>query len=287
MIVIDRIAEVRRTVAQWRRQGLRIAFVPTMGNLHAGHIHLVEQARALADRVVVSIFVNPLQFGEGEDFATYPRTPDQDRQMLEAAGTELLFTPEVAEMYPRPLAETTRIEVPGLSGILCGEQRPGHFAGVATVVNRFLNIVQADCAVFGKKDFQQLLVIRRMVEDLCLPVEIVGVATVREADGLAMSSRNRYLTREQRQCAPAIYRTLVQLRERIQAGEREFDNLEREGVELLRSAGFRPDYVSIRRLDDLQPPVSGSSDDLVVLAAARIGTARLIDNIPVALPDAP
>lgn len=280
MLKVESIQELRAIVQAWRRAGDRTAFVPTMGNLHAGHIELVRQARGLADRVVVSIFVNPLQFGVNEDFASYPRTLDEDRQQLGQVGTDLVFIPAVATVYPDGQEVQTRVLVPGLSGILCGASRPGHFEGVATVVCKLFNLVQPDLAVFGEKDFQQLSIIRRMVRDLCLPIEILGVPTVREVDGLAMSSRNGYLTPSERRQAPALYRVLRGLAERVRAGDRDFPRLEWEGIEALTAEGFRPDYLSLRRIEDLQPP--GVDDQrLVLLAAAFLGRTRLIDNLRV------
>lgn len=241
MIQIDTVEELRRQVRAWRAGRERIAFVPTMGNLHAGHVRLVEEARSRADRVVVSIFVNPLQFGPGEDFERYPRTLDADRKRLIGAGAELLFVPGVAEVYPRPPGEQTRVEVPGLSEILCGASRPGHFVGVATVVCKLFNMVQPDLALFGEKDYQQLMIIRRMVEDLALPVAILGVATVREADGLAMSSRNGYLTVEQRKIAPALQRSLQSVVEELVRGRDDYGTVAAAAREQLRDAGMRPD----------------------------------------------
>ncbi len=269
---------VREQVRAWRRGGERIAFVPTMGNLHAGHMSLVARARELADRVVVSIFVNPLQFSAGEDLSAYPRTPEEDAALLQAAGVELLFLPEEAEIYPRGRDGVTFVEVPGLSDLLCGASRPGHFRGVATVVNKLFNIVQPDVACFGEKDFQQLAVLRRMVAELDMPVEMVGVPTLRESDGLAMSSRNGYLTAEERQIAPALYQTLQTLAERLRSGESDYSLLQREGASMLEKAGLRPDYLEMRRTDDLLPP-HGGEGALVILAAAWLGRARLIDNL--------
>ena len=278
MHTISTISELRILIANWRNAGQRVAFVPTMGNLHAGHLHLVQRARELAPRVVASIFVNPLQFGAGEDFDKYPRTLAADSAQLAAAGLDVLFTPTVGEMYPDGTESMTRIEVPELSNILCGVARPGHFAGVATVVAKLLNIVQPDVALFGEKDYQQLLVIKRMVADLCLPVAIIGVPTVREADGLAMSSRNGYLSQEERACAPLLYQTLLGVVQCLQNGERDYALLETEAVARLRESGFRPDYVSIRRAHDLGEPTLRDSA-LTVLGAAWLGKARLIDNI--------
>ncbi len=277
MIIVETAEDLRQQVAHWRGMGERIALVPTMGNLHAGHLQLVRRARELADRVLVSIFVNPLQFGEGEDLDAYPRTLDQDRTRLEAIATDLLFTPPVSEIYHRACAEETRVEVPGLSDRLCGASRPGHFVGVATVVAKLFNLAQPDLALFGHKDYQQLLIIRRMVDDLCVALQIEGVATVREPDGLALSSRNAYLTAEQRRQAPALYRTLQQLAADIQAGEPDYRRLERDGLKVLQDAGLRPDYLQICRAADLLPADSGDRE-LVVLAAVYLGCARLIDN---------
>jgi pantoate--beta-alanine ligase len=275
---IARPAELRERVLQWRRKGERIAFVPTMGNLHAGHGSLVSRASKLAEHVIVSIFVNPLQFGPNEDFAAYPRTPDDDRQLLQSLNVEVLFAPEVDDIYPRGQESTARVHVPGLEDILCGAFRPGHFMGVATVVTKLLNLVQPDVALFGEKDFQQLMIIRRAAVDLCMPVEIVGVQTTRESDGLAMSSRNRYLLPEQRAAAPHIFAALERARVAIESSSADYIALEKAGAESLQQAGFRPDYFSIRDANTLQMP-NGDSKDLVILTAARIGRARLIDNV--------
>jgi pantoate--beta-alanine ligase len=282
MHLLEQVAELRQRVAAWRRSGARVAFVPTMGNLHLGHLTLVRVARTQADRTVASIFVNPLQFGPREDLAAYPRTLERDREMLAAEGTDLLFAPAVEAVYPRGQEAQTRVEVPGLSGILCGASRPGHFTGVATVVCELFNMVQPDLAVFGEKDFQQLLVIRRMTEDLSLPVEIQGVPTVREADGLALSSRNGYLTADERGRASAIYRALQAARDRLVEGTA-MDAVEAAGREVLSRAGLVPDYFSVRRSEDLAEP-QVADRELVVLAAAHLGKARLIDNLRVSLP---
>ncbi|HEY4367354.1 MAG TPA: pantoate--beta-alanine ligase [Steroidobacteraceae bacterium] len=278
MQIITRLDELRSRIAQWRRSGERIAFVPTMGNLHAGHGNLVRQAAQFADRVVVSIFVNPLQFGPNEDFAAYPRTPDEDRRMLEQLNVDLLFIPEVDDMYPRGQAATARVQVPDLDSILCGAFRPGHFTGVATIVTKLLNLVQPDMALFGEKDFQQLMIIRRATTDLCMPIQIVGVPTMREPDGLAMSSRNRYLTPEQRALAPRIFQELERARKALEGGARNFSALELAGSQALQQAGFRPDYFSILDAATLGAP-DKAEDGLVILTAARIGRARLIDNV--------
>lgn len=276
------IAELRIRVAAWKRAGERVAFVPTMGNLHRGHIHLVERARELVPRTVASIFINPMQFGANEDYAGYPRTLEDDSRQLEAVGLDLLFAPKLAEIYPRPLADMTQVTVPELSEILCGVSRPVHFGGVTTVVAKLFNMVQPDVAVFGEKDWQQLVIIRRMAADLDLPVEIVGVPTVREPDGLAMSSRNGYLSAEERARAPMLYSILRATAERLRAGERDCAALEAEAKSRLAEAGFRPDYFEIRCSDTLRRPTSADVD-LRIFAAAWLGRARLIDNLAVAL----
>jgi pantoate--beta-alanine ligase len=283
MLSVSRIAEVRALVAQWRAAGQRIAFVPTMGNLHEGHISLIRLARDHGERFVASIFVNPMQFGPNEDFNHYPRTPARDAEMLQAAGCDLMFMPDVAEIYPNGDERATRIEVPGLSRILCGHFRPGHFEGVATVVAKLFNIVAPDVAIFGEKDFQQLTVIRRMVADLCLPVRVVGAATVRDADGLAMSSRNQYLSPQERAQAPAIHAALIEAAETLRstAGHGvSIAAVEAHGRATLESKDFRVDYFAVRRAEDLDP-AHADDRELVVLTAARLGRARLIDNVQV------
>lgn len=284
MEVTTDIRSTREVLRNWRGQGQRVALVPTMGNLHRGHLALVEEALRRADRVVAGIFVNPMQFGPAEDFARYPRTLVDDQSKLQGAGVDLLFAPGVGEIYPRGSERQTRVEVPELSDILCGARRPGHFTGVATVVAKLFNIVQPDVALFGEKDYQQLLVIRRMAEDLCFPTEIVGVPTWREADGLAMSSRNWYLTPEQRTRAPFLYRTLRTGAERL-CGGASIDEVERRGLEALRAAGLEADYFEVRRAEDLQRPTAADRDR-VILAAAWLGRARLIDNLCVSCPEA-
>ena len=272
------IAAVRKHVRAWRREGRRVAFVPTMGNLHAGHMSLIEAARRHGDRFVASIFVNPMQFGPNEDFAHYPRTPREDASRLEAAGCNLMFTPEVTEIYPHGSERATRVEVAHLSRILDGEFRPGHFEGVTTVVAKLFYIVEPHVAVFGEKDFQQLTIIRRMVEDLCMPIEIIAAPTLREADGLAMSSRNQYLTAPERALAPRIYATLEAAASRVRAGDADFASIERSGFRTLEESGFLPEYFSLRQPTDLSPPAHDSRE-LVILTAARLGRARLIDNL--------
>ncbi len=277
MDLIRDVSGIRSLVHQWRSAGQRIGLVPTMGNLHAGHLALARHALACADRVVASVFVNPLQFAAGEDFADYPRTLDADVAQLEALGVNAVFAPGVQDMYPDGGEVMTRVRVGRLGDILCGVSRPGHFEGVATVVNLLFNLVQPDLAVFGEKDYQQLTIIRRMVRDLHMPVEVVGVPTVRESSGLAMSSRNQYLTAEQRQQAPALNAALAQAGQHIVRGGMPFDAIEREGESTLIEAGFRPDYFSVRNADTLDEPAAGDRR-LVVLAAAWLGRARLIDN---------
>jgi pantoate--beta-alanine ligase len=279
MIVEHTTVELRKRIRRWREMNQRVALVPTMGNLHAGHIALVKQARKLADRVVASIFVNPLQFAPTEDFGAYPRTPDADRLQLAVAGTDLLFIPEAEEVYPGGMDAATRVEVPGLSGILDGASRPGHFIGVATVVAKLFNMVQPDVAIFGEKDYQQLQVIRRMTADLCLPIEIVGHPTVRELDGLAMSSRNQYLTKTERAQAPLLQRVLREAAFALRDGSRDFGALQKQAVDKLVTGGFKPDYVEIRRAETLAPPAPDDTR-FVVLGAAWLGKARLIDNVP-------
>ncbi|HBO1240176.1 TPA: pantoate--beta-alanine ligase [Pseudomonas aeruginosa] len=282
MNTVKTVRELRAAVARARSEGKRIGFVPTMGNLHAGHAALVKKAGERADFVVVSIFVNPLQFGPSEDLDKYPRTLAADQERLLEAGCHLLFNPTVEEMYPDGMDGQTRIYVPGVSEGLCGASRPGHFEGVATVVSKLLNMVQPDLALFGEKDFQQLAVIRKLVRDLNLPVQIFGEPTVRAADGLALSSRNGYLDEQQRAAAPAIYRTLRQLGERIRAGAEDFPALLADARQALEQAGLRPDYLEIREPISLRPGVPGDRQ-LVILAAAYLGSTRLIDNLSVHL----
>ncbi|MEJ2393621.1 MAG: pantoate--beta-alanine ligase [Candidatus Thiodiazotropha sp.] len=278
MLTQTTLSELRESIARWRTGGQRIAFVPTMGNLHAGHLDLMAEARRRADRVVASIFVNPMQFGAGEDFDAYPRTLEADKSKLTEAGVDLLFAPTASIIYPKGAEQQTRVEVPGVSDILCGASRPGHFVGVATVVCKLFNMVQPDLAVFGEKDFQQLMVIRRMVADLAIPIEIVGKSTVRESDGLAMSSRNGYLSAEERAKAPQLYRTLQATAAALQDGNRDYNELEAKAEKALQDAGFRPDYYAIRRAEDLEMPQE-TEENLVILAAAYLGTTRLIDNL--------
>jgi len=276
MRIVSTVCELREAVKTWRSAGERIAFVPTMGNLHAGHLQLANTAKKKADRVIVSIFVNPTQFGAGEDFETYPRTEQEDQQKLQAEGADLLFLPSVAEIYA-PDAKTA-VTVTGLSDLYCGASRPGHFSGVATVVCKLFNMVQPDIALFGLKDFQQLTVIKTMVRDLNIPVEINGVETVRELSGLAMSSRNGYLTDGEKQVAPMLYHSLCVARDAILTGNTAYADLEQQALQFLQQAGFQPDYFSVSRSRDLKK-ADTNDVDLVILAAVKLGKTRLIDNI--------
>ena len=282
MIIVESVADLRAAVADCRGRRERVGFVPTMGNLHAGHVLLTQEARRRAGAVVASIYVNPLQFGENEDFEGYPRTLDQDRAALEAQGVRILFTPTESEIYPRGADAQTTVEVPHLSDILCGKFRPGHFRGVTTVVNRLFNLVQPDVAMFGKKDYQQWLIVKTMVADLGMPVDVVGVETVREPDGLAMSSRNVYLTPSERKAAPMLYASLCMATERIRKSARIETEVEAAVSAELKAAGFRLDYVALRRQEDFAVPAA-SDRRLVILAAAWLGRARLIDSVEVEL----
>lgn len=276
MHIVNTVSKLRDAVRAWRLAGQSVALVPTMGNLHSGHLALVEEAKKTADRVVVSIFVNPTQFGVGEDFETYPRTEHEDRQKLNASGADLLFLPAVSDVYT-PDAKTV-VSVTGLSKCYCGASRPGHFDGVATIVCKLFNMVQPDVALFGLKDFQQLTVIRTMVRDLDIPIEIVGVPTVREASGLAMSSRNGYLTVEEKTVAPKLYQSLCTAREAVLAGRQSYQEIEAQALQFLQEAGFQPDYFAICRASDLKK-ADEDDKELVLLAAAKLGKTRLIDNI--------
>lgn len=283
METVSNLASLRAVVGEWRRAGYSIALVPTMGNLHKGHLSLLNRARELADRTVLSIFVNPIQFGKGEDYDQYPSTIAEDKDKLEKYGLDLLFTPDLAQLYPGGIDIDTRINVPDLSNILCGASRPHHFSGVATVVSKLFVNTSPDLALFGEKDYQQLLVIKRMVRDLCMPVEIVGMPIVREDDGLALSSRNAYLSAAERRQAPEIYKTLSWAAQQLRQGEQGLADIEAVATTRLEAAGFRPEYVSIRRSADLQAPAPGDAE-LSILAAAWLGRSRLIDNLKARLP---
>ncbi len=278
MLICKTFAEVRAAVGAWRRAGETVVFVPTLGNLHEGHLQLVELGARHGERVVVSIFVNQLQFGKNEDYALYPRTLDTDIDKLRRVGADGLFCPSDAEVYPNGVEQQTTVAVPTMTDILCGATRTGHFTGVTTIVTKLFNIVQPDKAVFGIKDFQQLAIIKRMVQDLCFPITIIEAPVARAEDGLALSSRNGYLNARERAIAPALYRSLLRVRDAIAAGERDFPLLEaRAQVELL-EAGMRPDYFSIRAARTLEP-VGPGDHELAILAAAWLGRTRLIDNV--------
>ncbi|WOE78718.1 pantoate--beta-alanine ligase [Pseudomonas protegens] len=278
MNTVKTVRELRAAVARARSEGKRIGFVPTMGNLHSGHAALVAKAAQRVDFVVASIFVNPLQFGAGEDLDKYPRTLAADQEKLLEAGCHLLFAPSVEEMYPDDMAGQTRVSVPQLSEGLCGASRPGHFEGVATVVSKLFNMVQPDLAVFGQKDYQQLAVIRALVRDLNMPIQIIGEPTVRATDGLALSSRNGYLSAEQRAIAPVLYRSLSQIAQAIRDGEHDYPKLLAEQQQQLEAAGLRQDYLEIRHGQNLRP-ATAEDRDLVILVAAYLGATRLIDNL--------
>jgi pantoate--beta-alanine ligase len=278
MNTVKTVRELRAAVARARSEGKRIALVPTMGNLHSGHVALVTKAAQRADFVIASIFVNPLQFGPNEDLASYPRTLAADQEKLLQAGCHLLFTPSVDEMYPHGMADQTIVRVPVVSEGLCGGSRPGHFDGVSTVVSKLFNMVQPDLAVFGQKDFQQLAVVSALVRDLNMPIQIIGEPTVRAADGLALSSRNGYLSEAQRAAAPALYRIINVIADAVRNGEQGLEQLLVTGKQDLEAAGFRPDYLEIRHAVTLRP-ATPEDHDLVVLGAAWLGSTRLIDNL--------
>ena len=273
-------AGLHRVITEWKAEGETIAFVPTMGNLHLGHFSLLERAHELADKTIVSIFVNPIQFGKGEDYESYPSTLEQDSVRLADNNLDLLFAPDLNQLYPAGVETDTRIVIPELSNILCGRFRPGHFSGVATAVAKLFINTQPDFALFGEKDYQQLLVIRRMATDLCMPIEIIGMPIIREADGLAMSSRNAYLDIKERNKAPLIYKTLQAAAQRLTRAPNQISAIEAEGMTALEAAGFKPEYFSIRRSEDLAEP-DVHDLRLSILTAAWLGTARLIDNIQI------
>jgi len=275
---ISMIKTLREQLDSIRNAGKNIALVPTMGNLHEGHLSLVKQAKELADYVVVSIFVNPTQFVAGEDFDEYPRTLDTDLELLHNLNVDLVFIPEMSEIYSDNNQITKDVIVPELDSIYCGKYRPGHFKGVATIVTKLFNIVQPDMAIFGEKDYQQLLIIRSLVKNLNLPVEIIGSSTVREEDGLAMSSRNKYLTEAERQQAPFLYKCISKVATAIKNGDTSYEKLESDAISSLKEAGFKPEYLSICDSETLKPP---TNQKLVIISAAWLGEARLIDNVAV------
>ena len=280
MQIIRNIKGLRDYLHQYRSR--RIAFVPTMGNLHAGHVSLIRAARQSAEMVVVSVFVNPTQFTAGEDFERYPRTLQADSKLIEEL-TDILFVPTVSEIYPNGANESTKVIVSGLSDILCGTFRPGHFGGVTSVVTRLFNAVQPTIAIFGKKDFQQLLIIKQMAKDLLMPIEIIGLETCREQDGLAMSSRNGYLKPAERSIAPHLYKNLLEIKEAILNGEKNYPVLKEKAMNALNKIGFTTDYISIRDRKDLSVPTTKTPiEELIILGAAWLGSARLIDNLEVA-----
>lgn len=286
MKTIDNIAALRQQINTWRQQGLSIGFVPTMGNLHAGHIALVTEAKKHADKVVASIFVNPMQFGVNEDIDNYPRTLADDQEKLIAEGTDLLFTPTPAIIYPKgfdhkSLEKQTYVEVPNVSDGYCGESRPGHFRGVSTVVCKLFNLVQPDIACFGLKDYQQVQVIQTMVEDLSMPIKIIPVATTREASGLALSSRNNYLTAEEKLRAPALNKTLHWIAAELEKTD-DYIALAQQASQLINESGLKTDYINICHARSLNP-ATVDDKELVILAAAHCGKARLIDNLQVTL----
>ncbi|ASM50978.1 pantoate--beta-alanine ligase [Pseudoalteromonas espejiana DSM 9414] len=279
---ITEIKSLRSQIKAWRQAGLSVALVPTMGNLHRGHFSLVEKAKTMADKVVVSIFVNPMQFGANEDLDNYPRTLNADKQGLAELDTDIVFTPSVDTIYPNGLGEQSFVDVPGVSMGYCGGTRPGHFKGVATVVTKLFNLVQPDYACFGEKDFQQLQVIKTMVRDLSIPVEVVGVPTMREVSGLAMSSRNGYLSADQKATATALFTTLNACAEQLKAGNTDYKALQQSAKQSLEQAGLKPDYFEIAQRDTLK---AATLDDtqFVILAAAYLGSVRLIDNLQVVI----
>ncbi|OOE60362.1 pantoate--beta-alanine ligase [Salinivibrio sp. ML323] len=282
MQVISEVAPLRDHINQWQKAAKRIAFVPTMGNLHQGHLTLVRKAREQGDVVVVSIFVNPMQFDRADDLTNYPRTLDDDLTKLREEGVELVFTPTADTLYPHGLDAHTRVEVPGLSTMLEGASRPGHFRGVATVVSKLFNLVQPAVACFGEKDFQQLAVIRKLVADMAMSIEIIGVPTVRESDGLAMSSRNNNLTVDERQRAPVLAKTMRWMSAQMRNGRRDLDDLIEDAHDQLRAAGLQPDEFYIRDATSLAQ-LHENSRQAVILVAAYLGTTRLIDNLTVEL----
>ncbi|EAS2246783.1 pantoate--beta-alanine ligase [Salmonella enterica subsp. salamae] len=282
MLIIETLPLLRQHIRRLRHEGKRVALVPTMGNLHDGHMTLVEEAKTRADVVVVSIFVNPMQFDRAEDLARYPRTLQEDCEKLNKRKVDFVFAPSATEIYPQGLESQTFVDVPGLSTMLEGASRPGHFRGVSTIVSKLFNLIQPDIACFGEKDFQQLALIRKMVADLGYDIEIVGVPIIRAKDGLALSSRNGYLTAEQRKIAPGLYKVMSSIGEKLQAGERDQDEMIAIAAQELNERGFRADDIQIRDADTLLE-LTENSKRAVILVAAWLGQARLIDNQSVTL----
>lgn len=280
MKVVDSIAALRALIGEWKRQGSSVGFVPTMGNLHDGHLKLVKRAKAHNDKVIISIFVNPMQFGANEDLDAYPRTIEDDKAKLISEGADAVFLPSVQDMYPAGLDVQTFVEVPGISDVLCGASRPGHFRGVATVVSKLFNMVQPDDAFFGEKDFQQLQVIRTMVRDLSMAVTVHGVPTEREASGLAMSSRNGYLSVEEKAKASLIYQAMQKMKLAIEQGDANFSDIENSAISELEKEGFRNDYVKVVNAQTFMP-ATADDKQLVIVVALFMGTTRLIDNLQI------
>lgn len=280
MKVVDSIASLRALIGEWKRQGSSVGFVPTMGNLHDGHLKLVKRAKAHNDKVIISIFVNPMQFGANEDLDAYPRTIEDDKAKLIGEGADAVFLPSVQDMYPAGLDVQTFVEVPGISDVLCGASRPGHFRGVATVVSKLFNMVQPDDAFFGEKDFQQLQVIRTMVRDLSMAVTVHGVPTEREASGLAMSSRNGYLSAEQKAKASLIYQAMQKMKLAIEQGDTNFADIENSAISELEKEGFKNDYVKVVNAQTFMPATTDDKQ-LVIVVALFMGTTRLIDNLQI------
>ena len=280
MKVVDSIASLRALIGEWKRQGSSVGFVPTMGNLHDGHLKLVKRAKAHNDKVIISIFVNPMQFGANEDLDAYPRTIEDDKAKLIGEGADAVFLPSVQDMYPAGLDVQTFVEVPGISDVLCGASRPGHFRGVATVVSKLFNMVQPDDAFFGEKDFQQLQVIRTMVRDLSMAVTVHGVPTEREASGLAMSSRNGYLSAEEKAKASLIYQAMQKMKLAIEQGDTNFADIENSAVSELEKEGFKNDYVKVVNAQTFMP-ATADDKQLVIVVALFMGTTRLIDNLQI------
>ena len=280
MVIIETIPLLRREIRRWRQEGKRVALVPTMGNLHEGHLTLVEEAKARADIVVVSVFVNPMQFDRPDDLARYPRTLQEDCEKLTRLGVDLVFAPSEKEIYPKGLEQQTYVDVPSLSTMLEGASRPGHFRGVSTIVSKLFNLIQPDIACFGEKDFQQLALIRKMVADLSFDIDIVGVPIIRGQDGLALSSRNGYLTPDERRLAPRLYNIMSHLATQLENGERNIDELLEQTAGRLREAGLQPDELFVRDADTLLD-VNVDTQTAVILVSAWLGKARLIDNMRV------